>query len=184
MWAFGSSPCCTWLCGGAPSGDGVSGGLGLLEMNAVARRWNDRELGVGDASDETLTEFGELRVVFADEDEHRAVDLTEAVPERSLGARSRRPEAGGQTGCGVAEAVGSPGGCLGEPIEQRVGQPLVDECGNANLFDVIGEATVGAASSCAFVGIVDAGRGADQHQALDGVGMVKCSVQRHQRRIM
>ncbi len=88
-----------------PVGDRVDGGVGLLEVDAVAGAGDDDELGSGETVDQTATEVGELRVVFADEHEHGTLDLAEAIPERGLCAGARRPEAGGETGRGVAEAI-------------------------------------------------------------------------------
>ena len=77
----------------------------------------------------------------------------EARPAAVLARRSSRAAAAGR-----------------EPGEQGLGQPLVEEGGDADLLDVVGQRVVGRPAGGPLVVVVDAAGGADQHQPLHQVG--------------
>ncbi len=79
----------------------------------------------------------------------------------------------------VAEPVGAQRRGVVEAGEESVAQPLVDERGDADMLDAIGEAFVGGAACCTVVAVVDTGGGADQDEALDSLGVGERCVERH-----
>jgi hypothetical protein len=62
----------------------------------VTRLGNDDQRTRAEAVDEAATERRELGVVLTGQHQHRHRDLAEAVPQRFLRARTRRPEAGAE----------------------------------------------------------------------------------------
>ena len=115
----------------------------------------------------------------AGEDQRRHVEGREALPQRFLPARTRRAQARGQARRSVAEPVGAL--CRGrrQSREERIGQPFVDECLDADRFDARRQFLVGPATGAPLVVVIDSGRRTDEDQPLDELRMGERGVQRH-----
>ena len=89
------------------------------------------------------TKFG---IVSADDEQDRTRDGDETVPERLLGSGASKPETRRQTRRRVAKPIAPHCGLGGQPSEQGVGKPLVDERLDAHVFEVVGQPLVGVPS--------------------------------------
>ena len=98
------------------------------------------------------------------------VELAQPVPQRFLGAGAGQAQAGGQAGGGVGQAGVAVGPAGGEPGEQGLGQPLVEEGGDAEGQHPVGQRLVCGSAGGPLVGVVDAGGAADQHEAPHPLG--------------
>ena len=106
----------------------------------------------------------------------------EAIPQR----RVHRPGAGQaerrrQAGRRVRPAGGKVGRGRGEPLEDRLGQPPLEEPLGAVALQLVRQSFVGESPRRSFVGRVDARRPAEQHEAIDEVGMPEREVQHEAR---
>ena len=106
-------------------------------------------------------------VVLAGDHQHRDRHPVEVLPQRGLVAGTARSQAVGQPGNGVAASVGETVRVRRQPGEHRSRQPFVEERFDADLLEVVGAPPIDTTSVCAFGIVVDAGRGADQHEPFD-----------------
>ena len=159
-----------------PVGDRLRGDLRSLEVGAVAGTVDDDDLRSRHERHETFAERAELLVLLG---RRRRGPDTRWRPGRPRAAPACpcRSNAGSRPDLRRC-CAGGPGAWSFEgvsPREQRGGEPLVDECLDTDLLDVVGERLVGAPSVRSLRGVVDAGRRTDQHQSFDGVGMASAA---------
>ena len=150
----------------------------LLEVDGVARVADDFDARrptpfVGHAQGEG----GELLVELADEELHRHLHLAEARPQRLLRPRAHEPQARRQPLGRVLPAVLDAGRLSRQRGEHRVGEPPHEERVDAVALDGGCELVVGQLALGPLPVVLDAGRRADEHEALDGSGMVHRDVQ-------
>ena len=159
--------------------DDVGGGCGALEVDAVPGAVDLLEPGVRGSCRAAAADLAELRVVLSGEDQRRHVDVAEAVPQRFLRAGAGRAQARGETRRCVAQAVGTLVLRRCQSGEQRIGQPLVDECLDTDRLDVRRQCLVGRSPRRPLVVVVDPGRRTDQDQPLDELRVGERGMQRH-----
>lgn len=148
-----------------------------LQVHGVAGTVDDLEVGTGDGGGEPLTEGDELRVERAGNDEGGNAQVAQLIPQGSLGAGAGSPQARRQSAGGVGEPLGPSLAGDVESGEQRLRQPLVEERGNADGLDPVGQRLVGRAPSFSLPNVVYAPRRADQDETGDEVGPGQRGVQ-------
>ena len=131
----------------------------------------------GDRVGHPATDLGELGVVLADDDEDRHRELAEPRPQRCLGAGAGETQARREAGRGVREAGLDVGVRAVEAGEQRLRQPAIDEGGDSDALDLVGQLVVGGAARRAFPLVLDPWCRPDQHQPIDELRRCEGEVQ-------
>ena len=109
--------------------------------------------------------------------QHRHVDPGQAVPQRLLGAGAGQPQAGSQAACGTAEPGLQSGGAGRQGGEERLVEPEAQKGFDPVRLDPGRQGIVGAPPVGPLTRVVNAGGGADEHQAVDGLGMAEGHVE-------
>jgi len=136
------------------------------------------QFGPGQGLDQPLAQRHELGIVVAGQHQHRHRQLTQARPQRLLVAGATSAQGGGETLGAVVEPSRQTGRGVGQPGEQRVGQPMGDETLKAVIEQSSGQDLVGLPAGQATFHLVDPGGGSDQHQPGNQTRMLQGGVQR------
>ncbi len=146
---------------------GEEGG-GVLQVGGVAGAGHEGDGGVGaDRLAEAAGLGAELRVGPAGDDEHRHGEAVESVPQGVLGAGTGLAERLREALDGVLRPLGPELDVVAEAGEEGLGQPGVDEGGDALALDPPRHGLVLGGAGDAGLPVVDAARGADEHEAPD-----------------
>ncbi len=121
---------------------------------------------------------GEFLVELAGDRDHRHLELTETIPEGSLGSGARASKARGEARRRVAGALVERGRTLVEAGEHRLCEPLAEEALDADRgsaarrrSELVGQLVVGHAAGAALDRIVEAGGTRDEDERGDRLGM-------------
>jgi hypothetical protein len=158
------------------------GGLGgLLEMAGMEGVTNGLEGGIrAYAASDPLGDPREAFVALTGDEKRRGRYPAQVFPERFLHAGAAEPQRRGKPGGVVRETFFEAGGRVGQPFEQRPGEPssekflepgpLADRAGRTDLVELPGECGVGAYPLCSLGSTFDAGGRSDEYGAFNDLG--------------
>jgi hypothetical protein len=129
----------------------------------VASAVNHRNCGVGEQIGHIFCNGSKFVVCGANDQQNWAFYVGEATPQWLLGPGASEPKTCRKACRSISKTICSLCCLLGQSRKEWVGQPLVNECVNADLFDVVSQRIVGNPASASLGVIGKTRRCANQH---------------------